>query len=153
LTEEEAFDTLLIAGFLGREGGVSCRKPQLNLTGKPVLFQLPKPDSCNKAAYRSNHGITRFTPVNGYVDVSKATEVENLLDKAIITYGKLNIAFNNAGVEGDWVPITEQTEESWDHVIDINLKGVWLCLKYEILQMLKQGSGGAIVEPPGYFRP
>ena len=78
-------------------------------------------------------------------DVSKATEVESLLDKAIITYGKLDIAFNNAGVEGDWVPITEQTEESWDHVIDINLKGVWLCLKYEILQMLKQGSGGAIV--------
>jgi hypothetical protein len=49
LTEEEAFDTLLIAGFLGREGSVSCRKPQLNLTGKPVLFQLPKSDSCNKA--------------------------------------------------------------------------------------------------------
>ena len=60
-------------------------------------------------------------------------------------FGRLDIAFNNAGIEGNWIPIAEQSEEDWDRTIDINLKGVWLCLKYEIQQMLKQGRGGAIV--------
>ena len=60
-------------------------------------------------------------------------------------FGRLDIAFNNAGIEGVWVPIVRQSEEDWDRTIDINLKGVWLCLKYEIRQMLLQGGGGAIV--------
>ena len=78
-------------------------------------------------------------------DVSKASEVEALVQKAVEKFGRLDIAFNNAGIEGVWVPIVRQSEEEWDRTIDINLKGVWLCLKYEIRQMLKQGSGGAIV--------
>lgn len=78
-------------------------------------------------------------------DVSKAGEVDELMQKTVEKYGRLDVAFNNAGIEGNWQPITEQSEEDWDRVIDINLKGVWLCLKYEIRQMLKQGGGGAIV--------
>jgi NAD(P)-dependent dehydrogenase (short-subunit alcohol dehydrogenase family) len=78
-------------------------------------------------------------------DVSKASEVEALIQKAVEKFGRLDIAFNNAGIEGVWVPIIKQSEEDWDRTIDINLKGVWLCLKYEIRQMLKQGGGGAIV--------
>src|SRR5271167_1906964 len=78
-------------------------------------------------------------------DVSKATDVEDLVKKTVAKFGRLDVAFNNAGIEGKWVPITEQSEEDWDRTIDINLKGTWLCLKYEIRQMLKQGSGGAIV--------
>ena len=78
-------------------------------------------------------------------DVSKASEVEALVQKAVEKFGRLDIAFNNAGIEGVWVPIVKQSEEDWDRTININLKGVWLCLKYEIQQMLKQGSGGAIV--------
>jgi NAD(P)-dependent dehydrogenase (short-subunit alcohol dehydrogenase family) len=54
------------------------------------------------------------------------------------------VAFNNAGIEGTWVPIVSQSEEDWDRTIDINLKGVWLCLKHEIQQMLKQGGGEVI---------
>ena len=78
-------------------------------------------------------------------DVSKASEVESLIQTAVQQFGRLDIAFNNAGIEGVWVPIARQSEEDWDQTIAINLKGVWLCLKYELRQMLKQGTGGAIV--------
>jgi len=78
-------------------------------------------------------------------DVSQAAEVHALVQKTVEKFGRLDVAFNNAGIEGSWIPVTEQSEEDWDRVIDINLKGTWLCLKYEIQQMLKQGSGGAIV--------
>jgi NAD(P)-dependent dehydrogenase (short-subunit alcohol dehydrogenase family) len=78
-------------------------------------------------------------------DVSRAAEVKALVQKTVDKFGRLDVAFNNAGIEGNWIPITEQSEEDWDSVIDINLKGTWLCLKYEVQQMLKQGSGGAIV--------
>ncbi|MFZ0542286.1 MAG: SDR family oxidoreductase [Candidatus Sulfotelmatobacter sp.] len=78
-------------------------------------------------------------------DVSKAAEVDAIIQKAVQRFGRLDIAFNNAGIEGTWVPIVNQSEKDWDQTIDINLKGVWLCLKYEIRQMLKQGGGGAIV--------
>jgi NAD(P)-dependent dehydrogenase (short-subunit alcohol dehydrogenase family) len=78
-------------------------------------------------------------------DVSKASEVEALIQKTVEKFGRLDVAFNNAGLEGVLVPIVRQSEEDWDRTININLKGVWLCLKYEIKQMLKQGGGGAIV--------
>ncbi|MDP9338775.1 MAG: SDR family oxidoreductase [Acidobacteriota bacterium] len=78
-------------------------------------------------------------------DVSKAADVELLVQKTVEKFGRVDVAFNNAGIEGKWVPVTEQLEEDWDRVMDINLKGTWLCLKYEIRQMLKQGCGGAIV--------
>ena len=78
-------------------------------------------------------------------DVSRAADVRALVEKTVEKFGRLDVAFNNAGIEGTWSPIAEQSEEHWDSTIDINLKGVWLCLKYEIQQMLKQGGGGAIV--------
>ena len=77
-------------------------------------------------------------------DVSKAGEVDSLIRQVVERFGRLDIAFNNAGIEGVWVPIINQSEKDWDQTIDINLKGVWLCLKYEIRQMRKQG-GGRIV--------
>jgi NAD(P)-dependent dehydrogenase (short-subunit alcohol dehydrogenase family) len=77
-------------------------------------------------------------------DVSKAADVQALVQKTIEKYGRLDTAFNNAGIEGNWMPMTDLSEEEFDRVIGTNLKGVWLCLKYEIPQMLKAG-GGTIV--------
>ena len=77
-------------------------------------------------------------------DVSQAASVEAMVSKTVETYGRLDYAHNNAGVEGVLSRTAEHTEEDWDPVIRINLKGVWLCLKYEIPQMLKQGSGAIV---------
>jgi NAD(P)-dependent dehydrogenase (short-subunit alcohol dehydrogenase family) len=78
-------------------------------------------------------------------DVLVGADIEALVDYAIATYGRLDVAFNNAGVEGDAGPLlAEQTEANYDAVMDVNVKGVWLSMKYEIPPMLKQG-GGAIV--------
>jgi NAD(P)-dependent dehydrogenase (short-subunit alcohol dehydrogenase family) len=78
-------------------------------------------------------------------DVSRLSDVRELVDKTVAAFGGLDCAFNNAGTEGRWTSIIEQTEEEWDSTIDINLKGTWLCLKFEMQQMLKQGRPGAIV--------
>lgn len=77
-------------------------------------------------------------------DVSKAADAQALVQRTVEAYGRLDCAFNNAGV-GEIEGRTHlYPEEKWDWVININLKGVWLCMKYEIAQMLK-GGGGAIV--------
>ena len=74
-------------------------------------------------------------------DVSKDGDVKMLVDKTISTFGRLDYAFNNAGIEGASAPLHEATEENWDKTIAVNLKGVWLCMKHEITYMLKQGKG------------
>lgn len=77
-------------------------------------------------------------------DVSKTADVRNMVNTAVETYGRLDYAFNNAGIVLDRGRTHEHTVEDWDQTIDINLKGLWLCVKYEVEVMLEQG-GGAIV--------
>ena len=77
-------------------------------------------------------------------DVTRAAEVQALVGQIVETYGRLDCAFNNAGIEGGMAKTGEYAEERWEQVIRINLKGVWLCMKYEIQHMLAHG-GGAIV--------
>jgi NAD(P)-dependent dehydrogenase (short-subunit alcohol dehydrogenase family) len=77
-------------------------------------------------------------------DVSRGEEVEAMVETVVDTFGSLDAAHNNAGIEGDNEATVEQTEENWNRVIDTNLKGVWLCMKHEIPAMLN-GDGGAIV--------
>lgn len=77
-------------------------------------------------------------------DISPATDVENLVMMVVQKHGRLDYAHNNAGIEGAAFLTGDYTEEEWDRVIDVNQKGIWLCMKYEIRQMLEQ-KGGAIV--------
>jgi NAD(P)-dependent dehydrogenase (short-subunit alcohol dehydrogenase family) len=78
-------------------------------------------------------------------DMSRAADVENLVRETVKKFGRLDCAVNNAGISGPrFTPVADVTEEQWDQVMNVNLKGVWLCLKYEIRAMLAAG-GGAIV--------
>ena len=78
-------------------------------------------------------------------DVSKAEEVERMVNRAIEVYGRLDYAVNNAGIEGKLSGITDLSEEDWDAVMNINLKGIFLCMKYEARAMIKAKNGGSIV--------
>ncbi|MBW2173834.1 MAG: glucose 1-dehydrogenase [Deltaproteobacteria bacterium] len=78
-------------------------------------------------------------------DVSKTKDVERMVAHAIEAFGRLDYAVNNAGIEGQWAGIIDLAEDEWDRVLDINLKGTFLCMKYEASAMLDCGRGGAIV--------
>ena len=78
------------------------------------------------------------------LDVTRAAEVASLVERVVQTYGRLDCAFNNAGIGGNVAKTADYPEEEWDRTIDVNLKGVWLCMKYEIPVMEKQGSGAIV---------
>ena len=89
-------------------------------------------------AIRSNGGQARFLET----DITLARQTEALVECTIREFGRLDIAFNNVSAQGDRLPLAEQSGDV-AHIIDVNLNGLWMCLKYEIEQMLLQG-GGAI---------
>jgi len=77
-------------------------------------------------------------------DVSKESDVRAMVERTLATFGRLDCAFNNAGIEQALTPLPDQTEEAYDQIMNTNVKGVWLSLKHEIPAMLRTG-GGAIV--------
>ncbi|SNR62498.1 glucose 1-dehydrogenase [Halorubrum vacuolatum] len=89
---------------------------------------------------RASGGSARFIET----DVSDEAAVESMVTETVETFGPLELAFNNAGIEGDTTPTAEQSVDNWDRVIDTNLKGIWLCLKHELPQLIENG-GGAVV--------
>jgi NAD(P)-dependent dehydrogenase (short-subunit alcohol dehydrogenase family) len=93
-------------------------------------------------------GIGR-TAIFIQTDVTKESDVKNLIEQTLNKYGRLDYAFNNAGIEQEPMPLPEQSEELFDKVMAVNVKGVWLCLKHEIPAMLKNG-GGSIVNTSSF---
>jgi len=89
----------------------------------------------------SNGGKASFVTT----DVSVAQDVERMVTHTLETFGRLDYAVNNAGIEGQFASVVDLPEEEWDRVLGINLKGAFLCLKYEARAMLAGGHGGAIV--------
>jgi NAD(P)-dependent dehydrogenase (short-subunit alcohol dehydrogenase family) len=77
-------------------------------------------------------------------DVTRADDVEKMVNHTIVTYGSVDVAVNNAGIKNSEAPLAEVEEVDFDRVVNVNLKGVWLCMKYEIRQMLKQGRGSVV---------
>ncbi|MEW6444001.1 MAG: glucose 1-dehydrogenase [bacterium] len=77
-------------------------------------------------------------------DVTQKAQVENLVRQGVAAFGRLDCAFNNAGIDGNLEPLLESTEEDWDRVIRTNLKGHWYLMKSEIPEMLKAGKGAIV---------
>ena len=77
-------------------------------------------------------------------DVSDDEQVSAIVDRTVAEFGRLDAAFNNAGVMARIAPTAESTREDWERVIGINLRGVWSCMKYELRQMERQGSGAIV---------
>ena len=77
-------------------------------------------------------------------DASKEEDIKALVQKTVATYGRLDYAFNNAGIDGSFKPLHEQAIEDFDNLMAINVRGLFLCMKYEIQQMLSQGSGAIV---------
>ena len=77
-------------------------------------------------------------------DVSDDAEVASMVDRTVAEFGRLDAAFNNAGVMARIVSVADSSRDEWDRVIGINLRGVWSCMKYELQQMQRQGSGAIV---------
>jgi NAD(P)-dependent dehydrogenase (short-subunit alcohol dehydrogenase family) len=84
-------------------------------------------------------------------DVSRSEDVQRLIASTLARFGQLDVAFNNAGIEGAFGPTHLMSEDDFDRVIAINLKGVWLAIKHEIDAMLSHGTGGAIVNTSSWL--
>src|SRR5438128_1701166 len=131
------------ASGIGRATALACAREGAKL----ILADLQE-----EGGHHTVHLITAKGGEARFVqaDVTHATEVEALISKAVARYGRLDCAHNNAGISGRGIAgdhralTAEYPDERWHQVIAINLTGVWLCMKYELQQMLTQG-GGAIV--------
>ncbi len=97
-------------------------------------------DSHTVDAIRSEGGEAIFC----HCDVSSEADVRAMVEKTVSTFGRLDFAFNNAGIEGHTDNTQLCTAENWDRTLGVNLRGVWLCMKYEIPEMLKQRKGAIV---------
>ena len=108
-------------------------------SGCPVVVSDTNAAGCESAVEEIKTGGGEALQV--VADVSEPADVERLVTETLSSFGRLDYAFNNAGIEGDSADTAACTEENWNRVIDVNLKGVWLCMRAEIPVMRKQGSG------------
>ena len=138
---------LPFAGKVALVTGASCG------VGRAAALAFGRAGACVVVADSSvdgGHATAAMIVENGgkalfvQVNVTKANEVEALIDKAVAYYGKIDCAFNNAGVEEGHLQLADGDDAMFDRIMNVNVKGTWLCMKYELRQMLKQG-GGTIV--------
>jgi len=111
--------------------------------GASVVVAARRQDELDSLVAEIEAGGGQATAIR--TDVAVAEDVKRMVAHAVEVFGRLDYAVNNAGIEGQWAGITELDEDEWDRVLDINLKGTFLCMKYEATAMLAGGHGKAIV--------
>lgn len=105
---------------------------------KVVIADLTEgPDETTAQIIKAARGEAIFVPC----DVAKASNVVNVIDKALSMYGRIDYAFNNAGIEGIGAVTQDCSMENWERTIAVNLTGIWLCMKHELPHMVKQQKG------------
>ncbi len=114
-----------------------------------LLSQNSAPTSLSQIGYEDEDILQQIEEEGGTAslmkcDVSNSNDVHKLIAHTIKSYGRLDYAVNNAGIEGENAEVHECSEENWDKTIGINLRGVWLCMKNEIPQMIEQGKGAIV---------
>jgi len=126
----------VITGGSGAIGSATA-KLFLNEGAKVVLVDINE-DALQKVASEMGSPNVSFVAA----DVTKANDVQNYVEHTLKTFGKIDVFFNNAGIEGVVKPIAEYPEEAFDKLISVNIKGVWLGLKYVLPEM---NDGGSII--------
>lgn len=119
--------------------GLACAEGFAKAGATVILVDINEPKE--QAENLNSEG---YEAVSYRCDVSDTQAVKTMIDWIVTTYGRLDAAHNNAGIQTPQRPMAEITDEEFDRTVAVDLKGVWNCMRYEILQMLKQG-GGAIV--------
>ena len=119
--------------------GLACAEAFAKAGYITVMADIKEPEK--EAAKIVEEG---YSAVSYRCDVSNTQAVKAMIDWIVATYGRLDAAHNNAGIQTPQRPMAEITDDEFDRTVAVDLKGVWNCMRYEILQMLKQG-GGAIV--------
>ncbi|MEM1001612.1 MAG: glucose 1-dehydrogenase [Bacteroidota bacterium] len=139
-----------VALITGGTTGIGFATAQLFLKNKAKVVIAGRRQEQGEKALMALRGISqdvRFIRT----DVSESDEIQYLINETVKSFGRLDTAFNNAGIEGHFAPIDEMPEEEFDNVININVKGVWLSCKYEIEQFKKQGINGTIVNTSSWL--
>ena len=119
--------------------GLACAEAFAKAGYITVLADIRKPGEQAEKLVAEGHKAVAYR-----CDVSDTRAVKEMIDWTVVTYGRLDAALNNAGIQTPQRPMAEITDDEFDRTVAVDLKGVWNCMRYEILQMLKQG-GGAIV--------
>ena len=130
----------LVTGAAGGMGLAAAKK--FAESGAAVVLADLKEELVIKAA--KNLTDEGYQAIAVVCDVSNETQVKAMVEKTVETFGRLDAAYNNAGINSPMTDIADLSTEEYDRIINIDLRSVWLCMKYELQQMRKQGSGAIV---------
>jgi NAD(P)-dependent dehydrogenase (short-subunit alcohol dehydrogenase family) len=129
-----------VALVTGAGGGIGLATAEaFAKTGASVVLADRDEERIGKAAERLR--AAGYNAIGVICDVTDAAQVEAMIERAVGTYGRLDAAFNNAGVNSEAAAFLETSDDEFERVINVNLRGVWNCMKGELRQMTAQGSG------------
>lgn len=126
----------------GAKGGIGLATAQLFAKEGASVALVDTNDPKQEAQDLIDAG---YQAISIQCDVSNEKAVEAMVEKTVAAFGKLDYAYNNAGIQNPVTDTIDLKEEVYDDVMNVNTKGIWLCMKYELLQLIKQGTEGAIV--------